>query len=363
MLKAAIIGCGAIAQVHKKVLLSLPEAELIACCDTKPERAEAFASDCGIRAYADATTMLNQEHPDVAHLCVPHPLHTPLAQLCAGMGIHVFTEKPPAVSRTQWAQFAQLEKNGCRVGICFQNRYNRAVRSAKALLSSGGTGAVLGARAFLTWHREAAYYTESGWRGTWQTEGGGVLLNQAIHTLDLLVTLLGSPASAETNMSNHSLRGIIEVEDTMEADICFRSGIHALFYATNAYCCNAPVLLEIVCEKASLRLEGDSLTVSWADGRVERDVRTGAAPLGKDYWGSSHYACIQDFYRSILENRPFQNDIPSVRDTMRLLLMMYDPYRGKTIGNSTVTKTTSAAGLDGKTAPGSANQPKGDIVK
>ena len=131
-------------------------------------------------------------------------------------------------------------------------------------------------------------------------------------------------------MCNHSLQKEIEVEDTLEANIQFKSGANALFYATNAYCRNAPVLLELACEKAMLRLEGDSLTVQWADGRTESTANQETS-LGKDYWGSSHKACIQDFYRSILKNLPYQNDIPSVRDTMELMLQMYSHVRGKKV--------------------------------
>lgn len=332
MLKAAIIGCGAIAQVHKQVLLSLPEVKLVACCDKKPERAEAFAASCNIRPYQSIKELLEKEQPQVVHLCVPHPLHTPLAVFCVKQGIHVFTEKPPAVDNQQWAEFEALEKEKARVGICFQNRYNHSVWAAKQKLLFEGVGKILGARAFLTWHREPEYYTGSDWRGSWQTEGGGVLINQAIHTLDLLVYLMGTPVSVQSHMSNHSLQKEIEVEDTLEADIQFESGANALFYATNAYCCNAPVLVELACEKATLRMEGDSLTVLWADGRTE-STASQAASLGKDYWGSSHKACIQDFYQSILKNLPYQNDIPSVQDTMKLVLQMYSHVRGKKVAS------------------------------
>ena len=329
-MRAAIIGCGAIAQLHKQVLLKLPEAELVACCDIKLERAEAFAETCGIRAYRDVETMLDAERPEVVHICVPHPLHTPLTVLCVKRGIHVFTEKPPVVSREQWEQLSALEGERARVGICFQNRYNPSVQAARTLLGSSTVGTVLGARAFLTWQREPDYYRFSDWKGSWQTEGGGVLINQAIHTLDLLVYLLGKPQAVQSHMSNHSLQKEIEVEDTLEANICFVSGIHALFYATNAYCTNAPVLLEIVCKKATLRLEGDTLTILRPDGtREQLQFDTdGEKPLGKDYWGNSHYTCIRDFYRCVQKEIPYQNDIPSVQNTMELMLKMYEPYRG-----------------------------------
>ncbi len=332
MLRAAIIGCGAIAQVHRAVLQDLPEATLVACADVKPERARAMAESCGgIRAYTSLEELLTRETVDVVHLCVPHPLHTPLACLAAGRGVNVFTEKPPVVNRAQWASFEALKKSGVAVGVCFQNRYNGAVQALRRLISDPSAGRTLGARAFVTWHREAPYYADSDWRGRWDTEGGGALINQSIHTLDLLTYLLGRAARVENTMRNHTLKGVIEVEDTVEACIDFESGARALFYATNGYAANAPVMVEVACENVRVRMEGDELTAFWADGAVKRQRFNDAEALGKDYWGAGHYACIRDFYQSIEQKRPFANDIDSVRNTMDLMLTMYAPYTGKTI--------------------------------
>lgn len=330
-LRAAIIGCGGIAQVHQKVLMSLAEAELVACCDIRLERAEAMAQACGARAYRDAEEMLRGERLDVVHLCVPHPLHTPLAQLATRYGVHVFTEKPPVVSRAQWEAFEALEHAGVRVGVCFQNRYNAAVRAMQEILNAPESGRVLGARAFVTWMRTPEYYTQSDWRGSWSAEGGGELINQSIHTLDLLVQLLGKPAQVECTMRNHSLKGVIEVEDTVEAYIGFESGAKAIFYGTNAYCANEPVTLDIVCEHVRLRMYGQDLTICREGREAEHPVFRQEECLGKGYWGNGHYTCIQDFYQSVLEDRPYRNDIASTRDTMQLMLGMYEPYMGRTI--------------------------------
>ncbi len=332
MLRAAIIGCGAIAQVHRAVLQHLPEATLVACADVKPERARAMAESCGgIRAYTSLEALLAGETVDVVHLCVPHPLHTPLACLAASRGVNVFTEKPPVVNRAQWTSFEALKKSGVAVGVCFQNRYNGAVQALRRLIADPSAGRTLGARAFVTWHREAPYYADSDWRGRWDTEGGGALINQSIHTLDLLTYLLGRAARVETTMRNHTLKGVIEVEDTVEACIDFESGARALFYATNGYAANAPVMVEVACENVRVRMEGDELTAFWADGAVKRQCFNDAEALGKDYWGAGHHACIRDFYQSIEQKRPFANDIDSVKNTMDLMLAMYAPYTGKTI--------------------------------
>jgi UDP-N-acetyl-2-amino-2-deoxyglucuronate dehydrogenase len=327
--KAAVVGCGGIAQVHGNAIVNGDFAQLTACADILPQRAEAYSKTFGGNPYASLEEMLEKEEIDVLHICTPHVLHTPMAQLAAKKGIHVFTEKPPVISYDQWEDFQALENLPVRVGICFQNRYNQSVRYLRQLLSSGKAGKVIGARAFVTWHREAPYYTESGWRGSLATEGGGVLINQSIHTMDLLVQFLGKPVAAEATLSNHSLKGVIEVEDTLEAYLSFASGAKATFFATNTFCQDAPVFVELVCEQAVFRMEETEVTCTWKDGRKEHISFPQPAVAGKAYWGASHAVCIKDFYDAIEENRPYQNDIASVRDTAELMLAVYRSGREK----------------------------------
>ncbi len=325
MFHVAIIGCGGIAQVHASVLSRLPNTEIIACADIRPERASAMAEKTGCRAYDSLDALLEAEHPDCVHLCVPHALHAPMALQAALRGIAVFSEKPPAVTREQWAELEEAAEK-VPLGICFQNRYNPNVKEAERILASGEYGALLGSRAFVTWHREAPYYSESGWRGTWALEGGGVLVNQAVHTLDLLIRFMGRPEQIEAHMANRHLRGVIEVEDTVEAYLkC--GGKPALFYATTAYTSDAPVLIDLNLEKATLRLEADELEIRTPAG-VETCTFELPKTLGKDYWGTGHFACIADFYASIEEGRRYQNDLESVRFTEEAMLGIIEAAKG-----------------------------------
>ena len=324
MYRAAIIGCGSVAQVHAAVLAGLAETALIACADVRPERARVLAEKYGCAAYDSLDALLAAEQPDCVHLCTPHYLHTPMAERLAEEGIAVFTEKPPVIDRAQW-ETLQRAAEKVRLGVCFQNRYNANVQALRALLQKGTYGAVLGARAFVTWQRGAAYYQTSGWRGDWATEGGGALINQSIHTLDLLIYLLGRPEKVETRMANHHLRGTIGVEDTVEAYLEV-GGRPVLFYATTAYSCSAPVMLEVHCRKATLRLEGKDLAILTEAGE-ERRTFASPEPLGKGYWGNGHLPCISDFYASLGSGAPFRNGIAGVRDTVETLLTMYDQGR------------------------------------
>ena len=326
--RVGVVGCGGIAQVHGAVLQHLEGVELVACADIRPERAQAFAENFGGKAYDSMEAMLEGEQLDAVHLCTPHYLHTPMAKLAVERGLHVFTEKPPVINREQWEQFQELEKAPVRVGVCFQNRYNRSVGLMKDVLRSGKAGKVLGARAFVTWHREAPYYTESGWRGALDTEGGGVLINQSVHTLDLLGQFLGRADRVEAVMANHHLKNVIQVEDMMEAYLQFGEA-SALFYATTAYCADSPVLVEVVCENATLRMEEQEVTLTWKDGTKEHfQLAAPKSPAtGKAYWGASHGLCIADFYHCVRKNQPFRNDIPGIRDTVELMLAMYESAR------------------------------------
>lgn len=323
MLKTAIVGCGSIAGVHGGVCEALDRSALIAFADIIPERARSFAEQYGGNAYASLEGLLERERPDVLHICTPHYLHTAMALQAKAAGVHVFLEKPPATTRTDWRLLEEsFQESETRLGICFQNRFNGSVRRVRELLESNAYGNILGARAFVTWHRTAPYYTESGWRGKWPTEGGGVLINQSVHTLDLLVYLLGTPTAVEASCANHHLKDVIEVEDTVEAYVGFGDK-SALFYATTANCFDSPVLLDIACKNGRIRIEGDTVTEYPAEGEaIATDYSKSF--LGKDYWGSGHNTCIGEFYRCIEKGEDFPIGIDAVKNTMNLMLGIYE---------------------------------------
>lgn len=328
MMKVGIVGCGGIAQVHAQALSAYKGTQLAACADIRPERAQAMAEAYGCQAYDSLEAMLDAEALDAVHICTPHVLHTPMAAQLAEKGLPIFTEKPPAIDRVQWKRLEEIARR-VPLGVCFQNRYNPSVEEAHRLVESGRYDALLGARAFVTWRREAPYYTESGWRGAWASEGGGALINQSIHTLDLMIGFMGRPEKIETRMCNHHLSNVIEVEDTVEAwMLC--GGKPALFYATTAYVDNAPILLELQMEKAVLRLEGSALELRQGEA-VERRVFDMPTAMGKDYWGSGHYACIVDFYECLAAGKTFRNSLSAVRSTMETVLCMYEQGKAQMV--------------------------------
>ena len=322
-MKAVIVGCGNIGAVHAESIRRLEGVSLCAAADIRPERAASYAEKYGCRAYASLEEMLEKERPDVLHICTPHYLHVPMTTYALQRGIHVFCEKPPVISEGQLDALTRAAAEGPgRAGFCFQNRYNPGVLFIRELLASGRLGKVKGARGIVTWNRGEAYYTQSGWRGRLETEGGGALINQSIHTMDLLGVFLGKPVSVEAQTANHHLPGVIEVEDMMEAYIRYADAA-ACFYATTAYTEDAPPLIELSCEKGIVRMEDPEVTVIWPDGRREHPETVRKQALGKSYWGSGHLDCIADFYRCLRTGERFAQELDGVRDTVRLMLAAY----------------------------------------
>lgn len=324
MKKAAIVGCGGISAVHAGVLDMMENVQLVACADIRPERAEAMAEKYGLHAYDSLEKMLDAEEIDVLHICTPHYLHVPMIAEAHRRGIHVFAEKPPAINWEQKKQlFEMANDGGARIGISFQNRYLDATGKIKSLLESGEAGAVKAIRGFVTWSRDEHYYVDSGWRGKLATEGGGVLINQSIHTMDLMNWFMGRAASVEASCCNRHLKGIIEVEDTLEALIDY-NGVPGIFYATTAYGVNSPVLIELSCENLTVRMEESEVTIRRPGKEVERMTFIRPALPGKDYWGVGHHDCIADFYDCIEQDKPFRNDVPSIENTLDLMLSVYE---------------------------------------
>ena len=318
----ALIGCGAISGNHLTAIRALPDVRIVALCDVIPERAEAarkkYAPDAAI--YTDYRTMLDEKKPDAVHIATPHHLHAEMTCEALARGISVFLEKPVCVSEDEIARLTEAEKNSRgRVCVCFQNRLNRTALTAKKL--AGEFGGVASARASVTWYRDAAYYRADPWRGKIATEGGGVLINQAIHELDLLIGYCGNPVSVSAKTANHRHGDVIEVEDTAELLIGFDSGATAFFTATTAFGCDAPNFDELFCRNGRrITLLGDALYVDGVPYEVEGEKQ--ASP-GKECWGAGHVRLIRLFYEALASGAPMPVTLESAAVPLRVILAAY----------------------------------------
>ncbi|MBQ5970383.1 MAG: Gfo/Idh/MocA family oxidoreductase [Clostridia bacterium] len=324
-LRVAVIGCGNISKVHLQALSALEGVTVCAVCDIDHDRAARAAEAHACPAYTDWKTMLDAERPDAVHLCTPHDLHVPMAVEALGRGIHVLCEKPCAITRSSLRTLQAAAKSSkAQYGVCFQNRYNPGVVQAKALLRDETYGRLIAEKGDVSWCRGAGYYSD-GWHGTKDREGGGVLINQAIHTLDLLGYLANAKSAAvSARLFNDHLQGVIDVEDTADVRLTYDTGVAAYLHATTAFALNARVMIDLFCEKATLRLEGADLYVLLPGGDVQRLTEpTDKKAVGQSYWGHGHAALIADFYRCVRTGAAFSIDAFEGAKAVEALLEAY----------------------------------------
>lgn len=300
MLKVAVIGLGDVSKVHIPIIQENPDAELVAVCDIN----EALGSHIeGVNVYTDYHTLLEKEELDCVHICLPHHLHLPATKACVEKGVHVFQEKPLALNSAEGLELVQLEEAHpeVKICICFQNRYNETFETLQEMIASGKYGNVVGIKGLVTWFRPKSYYEAKPWRGKMSEAGGGVLINQSIHTLDLMHLIGGEINALKATISN-LLDYDIEVEDTATAHFKFKNGATGLFYATNANFGNSSVELQVALEQAKFTIKDSILTRVNEAGEKERIVEDAKMPGTKFYYGASHRKLIHQFYDCILND-------------------------------------------------------------
>ena len=323
-LRVAVIGCGDIAHLHLDVIGNLPDAVLVAVADSDPAACRSTAERFSVPGYTDYTQMLDAELLDVVHLCTPHDLHVEMAIACLDRGINVLTEKPVATTIADAQRLIEAAgRASAQVGVCFQNRYNPTSRAMDEALRSQRFGRVLGAVASVTWFRDRAYYLAKPWRGRRETASGGVLINQAIHTLDLLQWFLGDAVDVRGCASTLLLSDTIEVEDNAHLVLTHPTGARSVFYATNNSVDNAPVTIEVRTESAVLRLDGD-LSAVQPDGRREILASDGRPAGERAYWGDSHGRLIADFNRHVRTGEHFWIDPAEATKTLAIIRSVYE---------------------------------------
>ncbi len=317
-MKTAIIGIGVIGKVHLQVCQELGN-EIVAICDIDEERAK--KSPSFIPIYKGYKQMLDEVEIDVVHICTPHYLHTEMVIECLRRDIHVLCEKPLCISKAELDEILQAEKNSkAQLGVCLQNRYNISSLSAKEYLqthkATNGFGSLL-------WHRNKGYYESGAWRGKWETEGGGVMINQALHTLDLLQWLLGMPTECVATTANMTLQDIIEVEDT--ACGIFSGGSNFTMFATNGNAEDFPVEIKLQTDGGVLKILPDKTEINGQTLVLKNE----ADYYGKSCYGVGHKSLIADFYDCIANNKKFCIDGEESAKVMRLIFAMYESNGNK----------------------------------
>lgn len=325
--KIGLIGCGRIAPNHAKNIVELENAELTAVCDMIPQKAESFSKTYGGTVYTDYRILLEQPELDIVAIATPSGLHAEIGAAAAAAGKHVIVEKPMALSLHDADRLIETcHCNHVYLGVCHQNRYNLVVRKLREALEAGRFGKLTHASAVIRWYRNQAYFTQDSWHGTWEQDGG-VLMNQSIHNIDLLLWMMGQAGAVYAKVATRQHR--IEVEDLGLGLVHFKNGTYGLIEASSSvYPKNLEETLNLFGETGTVILGGSSInkieTWRFADGRDdEAEVMKNIGENPPNIYGFGHRILYQRFLRAIETETPF--DIPGEegRKALELILAMY----------------------------------------
>lgn len=304
-IRVGIVGCGNIFPMHAQSIKEIDGVKIVAVCDIKEERAKDKGREYNCNYYFDYKEMFHKEELDVVHICLPHYLHPEVSIFASNLGVHVLTEKPMSIDLEDGEKMVKAaDDNKTILGVIFQNRYNAGSKLIKETLESGALGKIKSGKLEVTWDRSDEYYTNSDWKGTWDKEGGGVIIDQAIHTMDLMRWFINDEIDyIDANIGNRA-HEIIEVEDSAEGVIKYKNGVLTAFHAINYYSYDAPVEIELHCENGIVKMIADKAHIKFNDGREfiadndpneTFDYGNGA----KGYWGTSHKKQIINFYEAL----------------------------------------------------------------
>lgn len=257
-MRFGLVGCGVIGPLHAQAIASLPDAQLCAVADIAFAKARALAERYGARAYADMDEMLASEQLDIVTICTPSGLHGECACRAMRAGRHVLVEKPMEISLKAIDELIRVQKEtGVKLSVISQHRFSPAVQEVRALLEEGALGRLVLGNALIPWWRSQAYYDSGSWRGTWSLDGGGVLMNQSIHYIDLLQWMAGPVRSikAMTDTLVHRM----ETEDVAAAVLRFTNGAVGTITATTGAYPGMAARLELFGERGSLVVEGEEV--------------------------------------------------------------------------------------------------------
>lgn len=327
-----ILGGGNISQTHARAAGEIAGAKVVAVCGQNVEKSGRLAAASGASAYQDLDAFLNHKPMEVVLIGSPPGVHADQGIQAAGRGLHVLVEKPIAITTAETdALIAACERAGVKLGVFFQDRVAADILKLKAFIAAGGLGNPFLASGYVKWHRPPEYYKDSRWRGVWGLEGGGALMSQAIHTVDLLLWLMGDVSTvwAKALTALHD----VEVEDTLVAALQFAGGaIGTLEAATSVYP-GYPRRLEITGPEGTLIIENDALTAANLRTPVAGLATPAAAPDHERSVSavisdvSGHRRVIEDFLEAIRTGRRPLCDGREGRRSIELVQAMYESSR------------------------------------
>ena len=316
------------ARVHAEALRGVPGASLTAVYGHRESSVRRFVDEFGISGYTALDRFL--EAVDAVIVCTPHHVRSEIMLPAVEEGKHVLVEKPLATSMEEAdLLIREARRKGVKLGVIFQSRFEDDIKALVNALESGRLGRLLYLSGYVKWYREPGYYTR--WHGLWATEGGGVLMTQAIHMLDLLRWIGGKPVRVFAVAGN--IRHDIEVEDTLVMTVEFRSEVIATLEASTAIRPGYPMRLEVHTTAGTLVLEENELVrldipeVPDIFPSVGRKTAFERSPSPSDLKIEPHRRQIEDFVRAVWEDRDPAVTGEDARETLRLVLAAYASAR------------------------------------
>ncbi len=334
--RVGLIGCGKIAKTHAAALASLAEADFVACCDAEADRATALAAEHGVpQVFSDVGALLRSGAVEAVCVCTPHPSHGAIVVAAAEAGVHVLCEKPLTISLDEANRMVEAaERAGITFGGIFQRRFWPAAQRIRAAIDGGKLGTVtLGECAVRIWRPES-YFAQDAWRGQWATEGGGVLMNQAVHAIDLLQWYMG-PIKEVFGRYNTFMHGAyIDVEDTAVATLVGVNGALATIQAASTYTPTFGFRVAVhgtsgatasVWEMPEGREGVNDVWNIPGEEAHQHDWQAAAAP-GPGFPGF-HVLQIQDFLQAVRDGRPPAVSGAEAKKALEIILAIYESSR------------------------------------
>jgi UDP-N-acetyl-2-amino-2-deoxyglucuronate dehydrogenase len=345
-LRFGILGCGVIGPHHAKAIAGLQSAELVAVADVVPQLAEEVAEQNRCSYYASLEEMLSGVDLDAVCVCTPSGMHAEGAMTALEAGKHIVIEKPVDVTLQAADRLIEVQRaTGRRVAVVSQHRFDAATQAVHEALARGEFGRLTSGSADVRWWREQSYYDSGGWRGTWELDGGGVLINQAIHSIDLLQWMMGQvvEVTAHTGLLAHER---IEVEDTAVAILKFTNGALGSIVATTAAYPGLTTRIAVHGDRGSAIIDDDELTYFYAAGEgqahgvvggenqaEETMQRYGEAASGPGAGADpgslsmAHRDQIQDFVEAVREGREPLVNLHEGRKPLAIIQGIYESAR------------------------------------
>jgi len=335
--RCAVIGTGTVGEWHVRTVPKLPNATLVAVCDVDPARSKAALEKnqlTGVAQYTDLADMLAREQIEVVHVCTPSGAHLAPAIAAMEAGKHVIVEKPMEIQLDRIDRMIEVShQNGVRLAGVFQNRWNDANRAIKAAADEGRFGRLAWAGCFTPWYRPDKYYGDGGWRGTWKFDGGGAIMNQSVHAIDLLQWIVG-PVKQVSAYASSRIHPKIEVEDTLSCSLQFENGAFGTIVGTTAMYPGGPVRIEVGGENGTAVSENGLKIFKFRDERPGDRAALEAVPVTKGSTGGGssntdvpldlHGRNLRDILTAWEEGRDAETNGPEARKAVAIVLAMYN---------------------------------------